>query len=75
MIWGKTTKLLGTAKDRERERVAWRNKELCEWHSFFAFGRVELIDGRKALFSFIERQFFPISCDHDRTKAIPWRTT
>lgn len=57
MIWGKTTYLSENIDAFERAKISLRNDALCLWHPFFTLKRVHLIDGRKAVFSRVERKF------------------
>jgi hypothetical protein len=57
MIWGETEKSRNNEYERKRGLVEWHNRELLSWHNFFAWRKVELLDGRFARICFVERKF------------------
>jgi hypothetical protein len=57
MIWGETEKSRNSEYERKRGLVEWHNRGLLSWHNFFAWRKVELLDGRFARICFVERKF------------------
>jgi len=58
MIFGKTTLHSENVTEFNRAKVCLRNEGLLRWHNFLAVRPVELLDGRTAICSVVERKFY-----------------
>ena len=58
MIFGKTKRVSDQDKEWKRTMIAARNSDLQDWHKFFTFFPVALLDGRTAILTWVSRKFF-----------------
>jgi hypothetical protein len=70
MIWGETEKSRNNEYERKRGLVEWHNRELLSWHNFFAWRKVELLDGRFARICFVERKFVLYTSQPNSRQAV-----